>query len=149
MYKRQGPNVVCYSRPAVYAYVSNFVSISLFCRPLLAKTPNFAVFWTSAFSGVAIGSRLRKLNTGAQLQTFPYPMASKSLLYSNPFMAKSGAQFPTFKSVTDRQTDKQTKNSTFLAAPAVGEFEHNQSWRHADRLPRARSCTSKTWGSDA
>jgi len=33
--------------------VPNFVSIGLFCRPLLAKTPNFAVFWTSAFSGVA------------------------------------------------------------------------------------------------
>ena len=30
-------------------------------------------------------------------------MASKSFLYSNAFMAKSGAQSLTFKSVTDRQ----------------------------------------------
>ena len=37
-------NLVCYSRPTVYAYILNFVSISLFCRPLLAKNPNFAVF---------------------------------------------------------------------------------------------------------
>jgi len=46
------------------------------------------------------GSSLTKLNTGAQLQTFPYPKASKSFLYSNAFMAKSGAQSLTFKSVT-------------------------------------------------
>jgi len=54
-----------------------------------------------------IGSSLRKLNTGAQLQTFPYPTALKSFLYSNAFMAKSGAQTLTFKSVTDGQTDRQ------------------------------------------
>ena len=55
---------------------------------------------------------LRKLNTGAQLQAFPYPTASESFLYSNAFMAKSGAQTLTFKSVTNRQTNKQTKNPT-------------------------------------
>ena len=69
-----------------------------------------------------VGSSLRKLNTGAQLQTFPYPTASKSFLCSNAFMAKSGAQSLTFKSVTDRQTDRQTKNSTFLAAPVASEI---------------------------
>jgi len=51
---------------------------------------------------------LRKLSMGAQLQTFPYLTASKSFLYSNAFMAKSGAQTLTFKSVTDKQTNKQT-----------------------------------------
>jgi len=55
-----------------------------------------------------IDSSLRKLNTDAQLQTFPYPTVSKSFLYSNTFIAKSGAQSLTLKSVTDRQTDKQT-----------------------------------------
>ena len=68
-----------------------------------------------------IGSSLRKLNTGAQRQTFPYPTVSKSFLCSNDFMAKSGAQSLTFKSVMNRQTDRQ-KNSTFLAAPAAGEI---------------------------
>ena len=68
-----------------------------------------------------IGSSLRQLNTGTQLQTFPYPMVSESFLYSHAFMAKSGAQSLTFKRVTNRQTDKQ-KNSTFLAAPAAGEI---------------------------
>jgi len=40
-------------------------------------------------------------------------------------MAKSGAQSLTFKSVTDRQIDRQTdkqKNSTILAAAAAGEI---------------------------
>ena len=55
-----------------------------------------------------IGNSLTKLNTGVQLQTFPYPTASKSFLYSNAFMVKSGAQTLTFKSVTDKQTNKQT-----------------------------------------
>jgi len=46
---------------------------------------------------------IRKSSTGAHLQTFPDPTASKSFLY---FMAKSGAQTLTFKSVTDKQTKK-------------------------------------------
>ena len=54
-----------------------------------------------------IGSSLRNMNTDAQLQTFPYPTASKSFLYCSDFMVKSGAQSLTFKSVTDRQTDKK------------------------------------------
>ena len=62
-----------------------------------------------------VGNSLTKLNTGAQLQTFPYPTASKSFLYSNFFMAKSGAQSLTFKSVTNKQTDKQT-NFTPISA---------------------------------
>ena len=31
------PNLVCYSTPTTYAYLPNFVSIGLFCRPLAAK----------------------------------------------------------------------------------------------------------------
>jgi len=101
--------VVCYSRPTVYAYVLNFVSIGLFCRHLLAKNANFLPFLGLRLLVLSpIGHSLTKLNTGAQLQTFPYQAASKSFLYSNDFMAKSGAQALTFKSVTDRQTDEQT-----------------------------------------
>jgi len=62
------------------------------------------------------------LNTGAQLQTFPYPTASKSFLYSNAFMAKSGAQYLTFKSVTNRQTNRQreTKKLNVFGHPGGG-----------------------------
>ena len=111
----------------------------------VAKTPIFAVFWTSAFSVSPVGSSLRKLNTGAQQQTFGYPTASKPILYSNAFMVKPGAQSLTFKTVTDRQTDRQTKNSTFLAPLRRVKSEPYQTW-HGDRGPRARSCTSKTFG---
>jgi len=103
-------------------YVSKlFVSISLFYCPLSAKNPNFAVFLIRHSVMSTVGGNQTKLNTGAQLQTFPYPTASKSFMYSFAFMAKSGAQSLTFKSVTDRQTDKQTLN-VFFAVPAAGEI---------------------------
>jgi len=60
-----------------------------------------------------VGSNLRKFSTGAQPQTFPYPTVSKSFLYSNAFMAKWGAQTLTFKSLTNRQTDRQKKLNVF------------------------------------
>jgi len=142
---------VCYSRPAVYAYVPNLVSIGLFCRPLAAKNPNFCqflrVFGLQRLVLSPIGNSLTKLNTGAQLQTFPCPTASESFLYSIAFMAKSGAQSLTFKSVTDKQTDRQTnrqKTQRFWPPRRRVKSEPNQTW-HGDRGPRAHSFTSKTF----
>ena len=57
----------------------------------MANNSNFCGFWTSAVVS-PIGSSLKKSNTGAQPKTFPYPTVSKSFLYSNAFMAKSGAK---------------------------------------------------------
>ena len=55
-----------------------------------------------------IGISLRKLSTGAQLQTFPYPTASELLMSTNAFMATSGAQtFWRCKRLTDRKTNKK------------------------------------------
>jgi len=83
--------------------MSKFVSIGLFYRPLAAKNPNFCCFfWTSAFIDVDSWRQSDKVEHGAQLQTFPYPTASKSFLYSNVFMVKSCAQTLTFKSVTSQ-----------------------------------------------
>jgi len=98
--------------------VPKFVSIALFSRPLPAKNNFLPHFGLRHLVVSPIRNSLRNLNTAAQLQTFPYPTVSKSFLYSNAFMAKSGAQSLTFKSVTN----KQTKNSTLLAAPAAGEI---------------------------
>ena len=94
------------------------------------KTPILPFFGLRHLVMSLIVINLRKLSTAAQLQTFPYPTASKSFLYSNAFMAKSGAQSLTFKSVTDRQTTNRQKNSTFLAAPAAGEIRAppNLAW---------------------
>jgi len=47
-----------------------------------------------------------KLNMGAQLQTFPYPMIPKPFLYSNAinsFMVKSVAQTLSFKSISNKK----------------------------------------------
>ena len=131
---------MCYSRPAVYAYVPNFVSISLFCRPLLAKTPNFWPFWTSAFNGVTNWQQSEKVEHG--YTTTNLPTVSKSFMYSHAFMAKSGAQSLTFKSVTSRQTKK---NQRFWVPRWRVKSEPHQAW-HGDRGPPARSCTSKTFG---
>ena len=127
----------------MHVYVSKFVSIGLLYCFLAAKNPDFSVFGLRHFVMPTVGGNLRKLNTGAQLQTFPYPTASKSFLYSNAFMVKSGAQTLTFNSLTDRKSvmDRQN-NSTFFAAPAAGEIRAHQTW-HGDRGTRARSCTSK------
>jgi len=58
-----GPNLVCYSRPTIYAYVPNFVSIGIFCRPLAAKTSILPYFWLRHSVGSPVGSNLRKLST--------------------------------------------------------------------------------------
>jgi len=62
------------------------------------KNPIFAIFIGVRHLVLSpIRSSLRKMNTGAQLQSFPYLTASKSFLYCNAFMAKSGAQSLTYK----------------------------------------------------
>jgi len=64
--------MVCYSRPTVNAYLPNFVSIGLFCRPLLAKKKTiFAVFWTSAFSVVANWQQSEKVEHGCTITNLP------------------------------------------------------------------------------
>jgi len=83
------------------------------------KTPIFAFFGLRHLVLSPIGNSLTKLNAGAQPQTFPYPTASKSFLYSNAFMANSGAQSLTFKSVTNRQTDKKTQRFWPPSAGAI------------------------------
>ena len=78
------------------------------------KTPIFAVFWSSAFSVVTNWQQSDKVKHGCTTTNLPlYPTASKLFLYSNAFMAKSGAQTLTFKSVTDRQTNRQKKLNVF------------------------------------
>ena len=68
---------------------------------LRRKTPNFAVFWTLAFCGVDTRQQSEKVEHGCTTTNLPLPNASKSFLYSNAFMAKSGVQTLTFTSVTD------------------------------------------------
>jgi len=82
---------VFYSKPTVYAYLPNFVSIGYSVALCGQKPPIFAVSGRRHLVMSPVGINLRKLSTDAQLQTFAYPTASKSFLYSNAFMVKAGA----------------------------------------------------------
>jgi len=108
------------------------------------KTPILPFFGLQHLLLSQTGSSLRKLDTGTQLQTFPYPTVSKSFPYSNAFMAKSGAQSLAFKSVTNKQTDRQ-KTQRFWPPRRRVKSEPHQTW-HSARGLRARSCSSKTFG---
>ena len=98
-----------YSRPTVHAYLPNFVSIGLFCRPVAAKNPNFcrffAVFWTSAFSDVA------------NWHQFPLSNGIKIVSVLQRLHGEIG------RTVSDVQKrDEQTgKKLNVLATSAVGE----------------------------
>jgi len=63
--------LLCYSRPTVYAYMPNFVSIGLFRCPVSAKNPKFCHFWTSAFSGVASWQQSDKVEHGCTTTNLP------------------------------------------------------------------------------
>jgi len=108
------------------------------------KTPVFAVFWTSAFSVVASWQQSDKVEHGCTTTDVPLSNGIKSFLYSNAFIAKSGAQYLTFKSVTNKQTNRRTKTQRFWLPRWRVKSEPHQTW-HGDRGPRARSGTSKTF----
>jgi len=78
-----------------------------------------------------IGSSLRKLNTGGQLQTFLQRNGIK--IVSVGLLQRLRGEIGRINidvQKRDEQTNKQTKNSTFLAAPAAGEIRAppNLAW---------------------
>jgi len=125
----------------------NFVSIGLFRRPRAAKKTNFTILLTSAFCDVPSWQRSEKVEHRCTTINLPYPTVWKSFLYSSSFMAKSGAQALTFKSMPDKQTDKQ-KNSTspIKLGTVVEDLEHalaplkllGSEWRKVSLLGRSK-----------
>jgi len=104
---------ILYSRPTVYV-PAKFRLDRFILSSCGGEKPQFLPFFGVRHLMVSpIANIVRKLSTGAQPQTFPYPTVSESFLYSNVFMAKSGAQSLMFKRVTNRQTDKQKKLNVF------------------------------------
>jgi len=83
--------------------------------------PIFAVFWTSAFSGLANWQQSEKVEHGRTTTNIPLSNVIKIVSALQRLHGEIG---PTSSDVQKRdgQTDKQTKNSTFLAAPAAGEI---------------------------
>jgi len=115
--------------------------------PSVGENPQFLSFFRLRHLVVSpSGSSLRKSNIGAQLQTFPYPNGIKIVSVLQRLHGEIG---PTISNVqkrneqTNRQTDKKTQH---LRPPRRRvKSEPHQSW-HIHRGPRARSCTSKTFG---
>jgi len=115
----------------VYAYVSNFVSIGLFCRCL--KNLIFAVFWTLEFCGVTSWWLSEKVEHGCTTTNFPLSNGVKIVSVLQRLHGEIGRTTVTNSDVEkrDEQTDRQTdKKLSVLAAPAAGEIRAmpNLSW---------------------
>ena len=127
-YYQRGPSLVSYSRPRVYLYLRNFVSIGLFCHPMAAKNPNFCRFWSLALSGVANWQQSEKVEHGCTTTNLA---PSKGIKIVSVLQRLHGEIGRTISDVqkSDGQTDRQ-KNSTFLATPAAGEIRAppNLAW---------------------
>jgi len=103
----------------VYAYVPNFLPIGLFCRPLLAKTPIFAVFWISAFSVVTNWQHTEKVEH--EYTTTNLPLSNGSKIVS-VLQRLHGEIRRTISDVQkrDEQTDKQTDKKLNVFGRAGG-----------------------------
>jgi len=101
--------------------VPNFVSIGLFCRPLAAKNLNLCGFTTSAFSGVTSWRQSENVKQGYTTTNLTISNGIKIVSMLQRLHGEIGRTISDVQK-RDRQTNKQTKNSTFLSAPAAGEI---------------------------
>ena len=106
--------------------------MGLFCRPVAAKTPIFAVFavfWTSAFSDVANCHQFQKVEHVCTTTNLPLSIGIKIVSVLQRLHGEIGRTISDVQK-RDEQTDRETKNSTFLATPAAGEIRAppNLAW---------------------
>ena len=107
-------------RPTVYTCVPNLVKIGLFCRPLAAKSLNFARCWTSAFSGVANWHQSEIAEQGCKTTNPPLSNSIKIVSLVQRLHGEIGRKICDVQKrnvqtdrQTDRQTDKQKKLNVF------------------------------------
>ena len=112
------------------------------------KTPIFAIFWTSAFSGVANCQQSEKVEQGCTTTNLPLSNGFKIVSVFKRLPGEIGSTISDVQNVmnkhTDRQTDRQTKNQCFWPPRRRVKSEPHQTW-HGDRGPWAGSWTSKTF----
>jgi len=139
---------VCYSRPK-YTLTCQISSRSVNSVALCWRTtPIFAVFWTSAFSVVANWQQSNKVEHGCTTTNLPLSNGVTIVSVRQRIHGEIGRTISDVQKrdeQTDRQTNKQTNNSTFWPTRRRVKSEPHQTW-HSDRGPRARSCTSNTFG---
>ena len=123
---------MCFSTPTVNAYVPNFIAIGSFCRTLFAKPPPqfFAIFWTSAFSGVANCQRSEKVEHKCTTTNLPLSNGIKIVSVLQRLRGEIGHTISDVQK-RDEQTDKQTdKKINVFGRPAAGEIRAppNLAW---------------------
>jgi len=95
------------------------------------KTPIFAVFWTSAFSGVASWQQSEKVEHGCTTTNLPLSNGIKIVSVLQCLHGEIGHTISDIQK-HDGQTDRHrhTKKSTFLATLAAGEIQAppNLAW---------------------
>jgi len=94
----------------VYVYLRNFASIGLFCHPVAAKNPNFAIFWTSAFSDVANWQQSDKVEHRCTTTNLPQSNGIKivSVLQRlHDEIRRTISDVQKRDGQTDKQTDRQ------------------------------------------
>ena len=108
-----------------YTFICEISSRSVYSVVLwLRKTQIFAVFWTSAFSGVANWQQSETVEHGYTTTNLPLSNGIKIVSVLPRLHGEIGrTTFDVQK--RDEQKNRQTKNSTFLAAPAVVKSEPN------------------------
>ena len=142
-FHRWEPNSVCYSRPMAYAYLPNFVSIGLFCRPLAAKNPNFChifdlgIQWCRQLAAIWESWAQMHNYKPSPIQRYQNRVCTPTRLHGEIGRTNSDVQ------KRDEQTDRQKTQRFWLPRRRVLP-EPNLTW-HGDRGPRARSCASKTF----
>ena len=89
----------------------------------MATKTIFAVFWTSAFSGVANWQQSEEVEQKTRVHNYK-PSLSKGIKIVSVLQRLHGEIGRTNSDVQKRdgQTNRQTKNSTFLTTPAAGEI---------------------------
>jgi len=103
---------VCYSRPMVYTYLPNFVSVGLFCLSLLAKKlekPQFLLFFGL---GVASWQQSEKVEHGCATKNLPLSNGVKIVSALQRLHGEIGRTISDVQKrdgQTDRQTDKKTQ----------------------------------------
>jgi len=111
------------------------------------KPPIFAVFWTSTFSVVDNWQQSDKVEHGCTTTNLPLPNGIKIVSVLQQLHGEVGRTISDVQKrdkQTDRQTNKQ-KTQRFWPPRRRMKSEPHQTW-HSDRGPRARYCTSKTFG---
>jgi len=121
--------------------VSNFVWISLFCCPLEAKKKQILPFFgLLAYCGVASWQQSEKVEHRCTTTNLPLFNGIKIVSVLQRLHGKIGHTISGVQK-HDGKTDKKLN----VFGHCRAKSEPHQTW-HGDRGPRARSCTSKTFG---